>query len=1171
MNRLKKTACVLLLVPPALWAAPLQNVTSKPASGDQQSKSGGQKGQPLDPKKRILSVLDQQLEAQKTFADENLRIAIQTMIADMLWGFDEPRARGLLEDAFQAIANIKTDERGRAVALSYSVRYSVVRTIAKRDPAMALRLQQSVEIPQNIDPKLTGIGMGSGLYVERARIQNDLAMYILMGEIRTGDLRHALRAVKPFADRGDLQRLIPFARQIRMKDASAADEIFSQALAKARLGQPSFDDIRHLIWYVFPNFGDGVFRYSDKKVDPFEATPISAELIEQFLDLAYTAVTGRLDSALANVEGARLDVRSLLDYSLPKALVPYFDRYMPDRAAPFRARVAEAARRVPPEEQPYLALSEPGFDGLVSIADKLTDVRTRDALYQNAATRAKYSGDLDRASAIIEKISNEIFRSSQRDGLRSEIDNHRMQDAYKAFEAKDLDKAEKLIAEITDQRQRLQMFGSLIGGWFQKDRARATSLLEEAERRATEIEDPIARAWELKMLAGVAARIDRARGFEKMSVAIEEFNRAGFVPEWEKYQVIVTSAGVTQKNAYSGLGGLLDDRDFNWLGLTDLDRALTLAQQFHLREASALAQLATCRGMLSKVQPQKAPVTEKQKDAEKKALALLDKILETSKSFEDAAVRIRTQAQIADLLWTRDETRARRLFEKAFQATATAALPAPDSSAPPSYVGADSHYQLRNEVIRLVSQRDPDLALKLIDSVVDQPPNVDQKFINSAYGNYSEQDMLLFQFAMYLTRSEPQRAAEVATKFLQRGDVGRTLSIADGLRRNEAALADDLFAQAISRVRQTNAASRENIGLLANYIFPGFGEGVLRITNGPRRQGASESNAVSEALRDQFLDLALGAVMRWIDVKQQSAGALAPRNTPNETGDLTVARLLLPYFEEHLPQKSAGVRARLEAVRGGESDLPKNAAVTVEGLLSKAEKTANANERDRVYWQAIMRALQDGNVDQASAILPKVSDERVRSELESALRRAREQELQERARVALNAGDFDTAYRLINEFSERSQRVSMLGNMAVLLSYKKDTARASQVLNVMEQLISKTEDSTERAQEMIRFADVAARIHVERGFDATRLAVEALNRSGIGPQWVKVENVTDAAGRTTSRRHVGLQLLSSFLFDNTFSELASSDFDRALRLAQALEMKEASAFAQLGVCRGVLK
>jgi hypothetical protein len=120
MNRVKKTASILLLVTQTLWAATRQDIASKPSLGNQQSKSE-QKGQPSDPKKRILSVLDQQLEAQKRFADENLRIAVQTTIADMLWGFDEPRARRLVEEVFQAIANVKTDERGRSLGPSYNV------------------------------------------------------------------------------------------------------------------------------------------------------------------------------------------------------------------------------------------------------------------------------------------------------------------------------------------------------------------------------------------------------------------------------------------------------------------------------------------------------------------------------------------------------------------------------------------------------------------------------------------------------------------------------------------------------------------------------------------------------------------------------------------------------------------------------------------------------------------------------------------------------------------------------------------------------------------------------------------------------------------------------------------------------------------------------------------
>jgi|GEM_PF-4154149 len=602
---IKTTAFVLLLIAPALPAVLQQNVTTKPTSVDQQSKAVGQKGVPLDLKKKVLSVLERQLEAQKTFADENLRLAIQTTVADMLWAFDEPRSRRLLEEAFQAIVNVKTDERGWPLTRSSNVPYVVIRTIATHDPAMALRLQQSIEIPSDLDPWLTAQGNGTSLYAVRARIQNDLAMYIVIryvstGETKNGELRDAIQAVKPFVERGDFQRTILFARSIRAKDSAAADEIFSQVLTKASLGHPSFDDIRHLSRYVFPNLGAGVLHYPEKKVDTFEATPISTELRNQFLDLAYNVVTERLGAALANAEGARLDVRSLFDYSVPKAFVPFFDRYLAaDRAATVRARLAEVARRIAPEEQPYLAVAEPGIEGLVSIAEKVTDPRTRDFLYDKAATRARFSGDFDLATALIEKISNEIIRDAQRYNLRSQIDSNHIQETFNALGAKDLDRAQKLIAEITDQRQRLQMYGSLIGNWVLKDRPRATSMLEESERRASTIEDPIERAWGLKMLAGIGGRIDSSRAFEKMSLAVAEFNHAGFVAEWEKTQHIETPAGISMKILQSGLSGLLDDGDFTSLGRIDLDRALMLAEQLQLKEASALAQLAACRGALS--------------------------------------------------------------------------------------------------------------------------------------------------------------------------------------------------------------------------------------------------------------------------------------------------------------------------------------------------------------------------------------------------------------------------------------------------------------------------------------------------------------------------------------------------------------------------------------------
>jgi hypothetical protein len=75
MNRVKKTACILLLITTPLLATAAQNVPARKPSTEQ---SASEKAQPRNPLlQKITSVLDQVLEAQKGFQNETLRIMIQ--------------------------------------------------------------------------------------------------------------------------------------------------------------------------------------------------------------------------------------------------------------------------------------------------------------------------------------------------------------------------------------------------------------------------------------------------------------------------------------------------------------------------------------------------------------------------------------------------------------------------------------------------------------------------------------------------------------------------------------------------------------------------------------------------------------------------------------------------------------------------------------------------------------------------------------------------------------------------------------------------------------------------------------------------------------------------------------------------------------------------------------
>src|SRR6266550_7665318 len=101
MHRVKSAACILLLITAPLLTAGQDGPTKK-KSPDRPSARTSDNTPAVNPTQRkIFAALDQVLESQKTFADENLRAVIQAHVADMLWSYDEPRARRLFEDALQ--------------------------------------------------------------------------------------------------------------------------------------------------------------------------------------------------------------------------------------------------------------------------------------------------------------------------------------------------------------------------------------------------------------------------------------------------------------------------------------------------------------------------------------------------------------------------------------------------------------------------------------------------------------------------------------------------------------------------------------------------------------------------------------------------------------------------------------------------------------------------------------------------------------------------------------------------------------------------------------------------------------------------------------------------------------------------------------------------------------
>lgn len=613
MNRAKKAACWMLVFAAPLAIAAGQSGADHTPSTDQQAKTSPEMKQTLDPaEQHVLAALNQLCEAQQGFADDTLRIVMRVRIGDMLWSYDEPRARNLFKEAFEALARLANRSPSVSQFPHRPVAGIVAQSIVGRDPALAVKLAESLH--DDVSP--------NDQSWESLRYQ--LAHILSMK-----DHQRALQVAKPIAESGNITVLLPLLKQIKMREkfdrgktnAGGADDLFIRAFEKVKLGQPSLEEIRQLASYLFPSLESGVLTYSansarTSNVDRYSPIPIGPEIIGQFIDLAYKVVSSRLDASTDKSDGARLG----FDHTIIKLLLPCFDRFLPERAASIRAVAEEAIRRAPPEEQPNPAMGEWGtVQELLAKAEGLADPHEKDRLYQRASTLAVLSRNLDQASAIIEKISNEKIRDNERDNWNIRSNQFYPEDAVRAVDNNDFDKAETLIARIQDPHVRLRTFSYLIAGLFQQDRPRALKMLDEAIRGAGKIENGVERARRLMMLAGVAARIDASRGFEEMKQAIEEFNHAGFASEWEKAESPAEGGKGKMRGVNIGISPLLDDEDFYRLGSADFERALAVAQRIQMREASALMQLAVCRGALSKLKPPALPRAigepEKQQEA----------------------------------------------------------------------------------------------------------------------------------------------------------------------------------------------------------------------------------------------------------------------------------------------------------------------------------------------------------------------------------------------------------------------------------------------------------------------------------------------------------------------------------------------------------------------------
>lgn len=223
---------------------------------------------------------------------------------------------------------------------------------------------------------------------------------------------------------------------------------------------------------------------------------------------------------------------------------------------------------------------------------------------------------------------------------------------------------------------------------------------------------------------------------------------------------------------------------------------------------------------------------------------------------------------------------------------------------------------------------------------------------------------------------------------------------------------------------------------------------------------------------------------------------------------------------------------------------------SLEQLLSQADTARSPVEKDGLYARAVLGALAENDFELALSITEKIKSRGSQASL-AAMTRHRA------ATAALNKEDFVVAGRYARDLPSLVQRATVFDQMLQALEKRKDIGRAAEILTEAEQVFEKAQDGLDKARAILIIASAAARIDPLRGLEILSSGIAAINHADLDDRSHRAAPRNDLNPRT-------------FTFDQVFSTLTRTNFDRVLQLAQSIDKKEVSVLAQLAICRGLL-
>jgi hypothetical protein len=567
---------------------------------------------------------------------------------------------------------------------------------------------------------------------------------------------------------------------------------------------------------------------------------------------------------------------------------------------------------------------------------------------------------------------------------------------------------------------------------------------------------------------------------------------------------------------------------------------------------------------------------ERRKDLDRKTTALLDEIVSASWSLKLPENRLMVLASVADLMWPRDEKRARNLYWEAFNSLGLQSSAALDDSTNRDATAQDrapndgtarrsasdqaqtlkqyhEMFGLRRDFFLRVAQRDPQLALEMLRSTRLRPPE-------SAKVNYrlpDERD-LEQEIANAAVARDPKQALRIARESLAKGITFQLLALLFNLNRLSPDTASEFAGDLIDKLQTTNVTAdavawRISLELLRLSRTRNEAAAAVNSTMGPNQLRLNDDQ--KRELVELLVDAALGVS--------------AP---PALSMDLSE---VMAEVEQFAADRAPKIRSRMAETRRTLTKEEKewqeyNSLVdkgTPEELVKAAAAKSGEVVRRELYMAAVLKAIMQNKADALREFIKgNVEDEGQRNTLNRLLN-------ENQLSWAANRGDVEELRRLLPLVTVKTQRAEAMANIAMLLEKKGEHEEAVKMLDDAFALVKVDLSSETQSNALMAVLLAYSLIDSARAFGIIEPIIDRAN-DDISRLLLLDRVVKSGAVKNGEiiMQQPGIPLDFAFLkFAPGVVAMANADFNRTRAAADRFQRNELRIMARLMIAQALLR